>query len=75
MDGEHQKDVEHEKEGFAKRIVHKLHRKHEKDGSDDGKPLHDGPDPHPRHPKVEGCDSHSKQPHPSRHTLLLYDQS
>ncbi|CAL8472335.1 g11878 [Coccomyxa elongata] len=54
MNESFQKDEEHDKEGLAKRIVHKLHRKHDKDGSDDANPLHDGPDPHPRHPKVEG---------------------
>ncbi|BDA47207.1 hypothetical protein COCOBI_10-0520 [Coccomyxa sp. Obi] len=54
MNKDHQNGEEHEKEGLAKRIVHKLQGKHDKDGSDDGKTLHDGPDPHPRHPKVEG---------------------
>jgi len=44
-----------EKEGFAKKIAHKLQRKHD-DESETGKPLHDNPDQHPRHHKVEGYD-------------------
>lgn len=46
-----------EEEGLAKRIAHKLHRKHDKEQPDDkenGKPLHDKPNPHPRHHRVEG---------------------
>lgn len=47
-------------EGLAKRIVHKIQGKHHKHGDDledvkPDKPLHDTPDPHPRHPAVEGC--------------------
>ncbi len=50
----------HVDEGLAKRIVHKIqgkHHKHENEMEDvkPDKPLHDTPDPHPRHPAVEGC--------------------
>ncbi len=72
MNGDYQKNDEREKEGLAKRIVHKLHRKHDKDASDDGKPLHDGPDPHPRHPKVEGCDSPTETSGNPRDGLNVY---
>ncbi|BDA47208.1 hypothetical protein COCOBI_10-0530 [Coccomyxa sp. Obi] len=51
----------HDDEGLAKRIVHKIQGKHHKDEVKDDteelkpdKPLHDSPDPHPRHSKVEG---------------------
>lgn len=49
-------ETNHAREGFAKKIAHKLQRKHDEDEPDTGKPLHDKPDQHPRHHKVEGCD-------------------